>query len=176
MVAREGVPTEGAAARELRVRAERLARATRAAEPGAEVEVLVCRVRDEQYALDLRRVEMAQPVRDLVPVPCTPRHVAGIMNVRGHVHPVLDLAVALGLPGDTSIADASRVLFVGAPEGLVGLLVDEVLEVRSLALKALERPLSDGEIARGVAEARIVLLDLDQLLAPGRLDVAEELT
>ena len=174
MVEPKAAPGDAAGERELRARARRLARAPRSAETSPELEVLVCRVRDEQYAIDLRRLEMAQPVRYLVPVPCTPRHVAGMMNVRGHVYAVLDLAAALDLPGATAIDEASRVLFVGAPEGRVGLLVDEVVGVRRVGLEALEPSLSGRDVARGIAEARIVLLDLDQLLVAGRLDVDEE--
>jgi purine-binding chemotaxis protein CheW len=155
-------------------RARRLGRAPREAAPADARDVLVCRVRDELYALELARLEMARPVRELTPVPTAPARVAGVMNVRGEVLTVLDLAAVLDLGGTGEPGAASRVVFVGAPEGRVGLLVDEVVEVRRLALDALERPLGRGELARGVADARIVLLDLDQLLAPGRLEVAEE--
>jgi purine-binding chemotaxis protein CheW len=162
--------------RELRARAARLARPPRADRPTGQIEVLISRVGEERYALDLRRLTSARPVRDLTPVPCTPPVIAGVMNVRGQVYTVLDLALALRLPGPSSIGEASRVLFVDAPTGLVGLLVDEVEGVERLTLGDLERSLSDNELARGVAGEGTVLLDLDRLLAPGSFDVHEELS
>ena len=69
--------------------------------------ILLCRLHDERYALDLALLRAVQAARGLTPLPCTPPYVAGILNVRGTVVAVLDLAQCLGL-GSTAPGRASR--------------------------------------------------------------------
>jgi len=163
-------------ARLLAERARQLARAPFQAAAGAEVEVLLCRLRSEYYAIELRLLHAVHPVKGLTAVPCTPPWVAGILNVRGEVVPVLDLATALNLVAVPSTDEGAQVLLAELPDLRVGLLVDEVLGVHSVALDKLDRPLSGSNFARGVAEATIVVLNLEQLLSAERLEVAEEVS
>jgi purine-binding chemotaxis protein CheW len=164
----------GDAERTLRDRARRLADRPNADVSGEEIEVLVFRLRDEQYAVDLSRLRSVHRTRGLTPVPCTPPFVAGILNVRGEVHSVLDLATALGLSAEQTAAADAQVLLVELPRGRVGLLVDTVLGVERLATDRLDRALSGREFARGVDAARTTFLDLEQLLTEERFAVAEE--
>jgi chemotaxis signal transduction protein len=83
---------------------------------------------------------------------------------------VLDLAAALGQEG----SDRREVLLVDTARARVGLLVDEVLGVRWIALDTLDRALAGSGFTRGIADARTVLLDLEALLADGRFEFAED--
>lgn len=140
----------------------------------AGTEMLVCRLRDEWYAIDLVLLRTVQSARGLAPLPCTPAFVAGMLNVRGTVVAVLDLARGLGL-ADAPPPDDAVVLLTDSPDGSgqVGLLVYEVLGVRQLALDHLDRALSGDAAVRGIAEGGIVVLDLRALLADGRFEIAE---
>jgi purine-binding chemotaxis protein CheW len=163
-------------ARLLAERARQLAQAPFQAVDGAQVEVLLCRLRSEYYAIELRLLRAVHPVKGLTAVPCTPPWVAGILNIRGEVVTVLDLATALGLAGPPSADEGAQVLLAELPDLRVGLLVDEVLGVHGVALDKLDRPLSGSDFARGVAEATIVVLNLEQLLSAERFAVAEEVS
>jgi purine-binding chemotaxis protein CheW len=160
----------------LRERARQLAAVPGRADGGAEVEVLVCRVVGEQYALEMRLLREVRRAAGLTPVPCTPAHVAGILNVRGEVLTVLDLAVALGLRGPAVASEMAEAVVIELPQGRVGLLVDEVLGVEALPVDRLDRALSGREYARGVADARTVYLSLEQLFAGERFAVQEEVS
>jgi len=160
----------------LRERARRLSVAAARTDSGATVQVLECRLGAEQYALEMRLLHGVQRAGGLTPVPGAPAFVTGLLNVRGEIVAVLDLAIALALGrSGPPRAEGRNVLLVELSGVRVGLLVDEVVGVRTLALNRLERAPSGSDVARGVAEARIVLLDLERLLAEGRFDVAEEL-
>jgi purine-binding chemotaxis protein CheW len=166
--------------RTLRERARRLA-----LEPGegaaladhTEAEFLLCRLSDECYAIDLTVLRAVQPARGLTPIPCTPAFVAGMLNVRGVVVTVLDLARLLDL-ADTPVPEGAFALLTdcarGGGQGQVGLLVHEVLGVRRLAASGLDRALSGNPAVRGIAGGEIVVLDLATLLADGRFEVHEE--
>ncbi len=158
----------------LRRRVQEYARAPATAEAGAEAEVLLFALRGEHYAAESRLLVTVHRAAGLMAVPCTPPHVAGMLNVRGEVITVLDLAVGLGLAGAAEPSETSQVLLVELPEARVGLLVDDVIGVQRLSLEGLDPPLSGREFSRGVAGARIVVLDLALLLSGGRFDVLEE--
>jgi chemotaxis signal transduction protein len=92
----------------LEERAARLAQATAplVEEDGGEtLALLVCRVRDERYAIEIGTLEAVHTAQGLVRVPCTPPFIAGILNVRGEVVTVLDLAAVLGLQASHSGTD-----------------------------------------------------------------------
>lgn len=163
------------AERTLRQRAEDLAR-TPHAETQAQTEMLVFRLGTEHYAVELSLLRAVHRAKGLTPVPCTPPHVAGVLNVRGEVISVLDLATALDLRAPPPALEQAWVLLSDLPQGRVGLLVSEVVGQRSLALGALARPLSGRDFVWGIAEARIVVLRLGHLFAEGRFEVLEEVT
>lgn len=165
---------DGWAERTLRERARRYAQGSAMVEDGAKAEVLRFRLRDEVYAIELRLMRKVQLARGLTPVPCTPPHVAGILNIRGDVVAVLDLANMLGLDSPIAPSERSRVLVVELAEMRVGLLVDEVLGDHLVTMDKLDRALSGRDFARGVAEASFVFLNLEQLLSGGHFDVLEE--
>lgn len=179
-VADELVLPTPAAEHTLRARARVYAvqkRAEQETPEGAGSEILLCRLHDERYALDLALLSAVQAARGLTPLPCTPSFVAGVLNVRGTVVAVLDLAQCLGL-GPTTIDEGHSVVLTdcggGGGQGQVGLLVHEVLGTQRLALDHLAPPLSGDPAIRGLANAGIVVLDLPRLLGDGRFEVYEE--
>src|SRR5689334_11589299 len=83
--------------RVLRERARLLAEVPLAEDTGEREDVLVCSVKGERYAIALPLLLSVHAARALTPLPNTPPHVAGILNVRGQIVTVLDLSNALGI-------------------------------------------------------------------------------
>jgi purine-binding chemotaxis protein CheW len=162
----------------LKRRADQLARVPVTHDSGDEVEVLMCQLRAEGYAVETRWLRALQWVSQITPVPCTPAYVLGIVSVRGEIVPVLDLGSMLGLgPRQAELEHDSGsrpVLLLDLPGIRAGLVVDEVFGVERLALGELEPSLSGRDFARGLLGGATVLLDLEQLFASGRFDVLEE--
>lgn len=163
-------------ARVLRARARRLAVAPVQEGQADALAVVLCRVGDEEYAVPLDRLGAIPRAHGLTPLPCTPPHVAGLLNVRGDLVTVLDLSVVLELRAASVVGTTSQVLLVEASRGRVGLLVDEVLGVKQLLLDRLAQPLSRHDFVAGVADARTALLTVDKLLGDERFVVDEEVT
>jgi purine-binding chemotaxis protein CheW len=151
-------------ARILHERAVRLAEVPPSDATGTSLEVLVSRVRTERYAIDLRDLRSVQRPTGLIGVPTAPPQVAGVLNVRGDLVAVLDLAAMLDLP-PASPSPESLVLLVEVRQGHIGIRVDEVLGVQRVALADLDDPLAGISKTRGVAAGSIVILDLAHLLA-----------
>jgi purine-binding chemotaxis protein CheW len=97
--------------------------------------LLRCQIGRGRYLLPLASVVEIVRASDVTPVPQTPPWVAGLMNLRGRVLPVVDLAVKFGEPA--TVADQWTCFTVvemkvdkeTVPIALMVSLVHEVLEV-----------------------------------------------
>jgi len=168
-----------AAARILHERAVALARAPQAdSSPDGQLELLEFKLANERYALETRHVVEVHPLRELTPLPGTPPFIRGIVNLRGRILPVFDLKKFFGLP-EQGVTDLHRIIVVRGNDLELGLLADVVAGVRSVALESLAPPLPTlSDIAavylRGVSDERLVVLDLDRILADPKIVVHDE--
>lgn len=83
----------------------------------------------------LQVLRMAAPA----PTPGAPAHVRGLLNVRGTLFAVLDVAARLGAPPRAARTE-DRLMLVTDGHGRVALQVDDVLAVRELPAEAFEAP------------------------------------
>lgn len=100
-------------------------------------EFLAFRVAHEAYALPLASVREILRLGAVTEVPRAPADVLGIVSVRGRVTTVMDLRRRLRMPIAETTKQA-RVLLVDAGDEVVGLLVDEVLQVYRLSEDEVE--------------------------------------
>lgn len=159
-------------------RAEALARPPEERERGDALEALVFRLGDECYAFRTEQVVEVRPMNQLTPLPTAPAFVAGLVNVRGRIVPVVDPRPLFGLP---ALPDAVRaVILVSSSRGTVGLLATDRPEVRRLenpgltGLPAEAPPGLDPAYVRGVTPDMVVVLDAERLLTDPRLVVQED--
>ncbi|HHY05624.1 MAG TPA: chemotaxis protein CheW [Clostridia bacterium] len=94
---------------------------------------------NEEYAVDILAVKEIIRWIHITRVPKAPSFVYGVINLRGNVIPVLNTHLRLQLP-DIEIADKSRIIIFQVEELVVGLTVDEVVEVITLNDDMLEKP------------------------------------
>lgn len=140
----------------------------------------------ETYAIGIRPIREIFEAPTLTAIPMAPRYVRGVINVRGAVVPVIDLALRFGRE-PTEIGRRTCVIIVEVAVDAdelrhVGLLVDavnEVLEVRGDEIG--ERPafglgiradFVQAMIRRG--EQFIVVIEPGQVVAAAVLDMAPE--
>ena len=97
------------------------------------------KVADAEYAIPASEVLHMESFDGATRVPGAPAYVAGLMQVRRRVIPVVDLRLRFGLPAVTPTLD-SRVVVVQAGERAVGLLADSAREVKNIAAADFEIP------------------------------------
>jgi purine-binding chemotaxis protein CheW len=85
----------------------------------------------EIYALPLSSIREIMKLPPVTEVPRGPKHVLGIISVRGRVTTVIDLRRRLHM-AQSPLSQRSRVLLVDNGEEIMGLLVDRVLQVYRL--------------------------------------------
>jgi len=126
---------------------------------------VIVRVGEERYAFPIRQVREVVSTPSLTFVPRSPRHVAGVMNLRGQVLPVVDLRKRLNLPEEEK---RERKVVVADWKGeVVGLLVDEVEAVGEVAAAETEEEVRGESWVRGVARSGghlVVVADIVSLL------------
>lgn len=86
------------------------------------------------------RVDYVQEIfrtGDIARVPLAPKHIAGLISLRGHILTVAHLGAWLGLPG---AGPGRMTLVVQTRHGLLGLLVDEVGEVMDVSDEWADAP------------------------------------
>ena len=130
----------------------------------------------EEYAIGILRVREILEYDIVTRVPTTPRSIRGVINLRGSVVPVVDLAVKLGLPESVVTKRSCVVVVEMVLEGertVMGLLADAVTQVFDLPATEIEPPPPFGtrirvECLLGMGRAGkkfVLLLDIDRLLS-----------
>lgn len=100
---------------------------------------VVFKVAGAEYAIPASEVLQMESFTGATPVPGAPSHVAGLVQVRGRVVPVVDARARFGLPPVERTLD-SRVVVGQLGSRTVGLLVDSAREVLKLAPDQVQPP------------------------------------
>jgi purine-binding chemotaxis protein CheW len=97
------------------------------------------KVADAEYVLPAADVLHMESYAGATRVPGAPEYVAGLMQIRRRVIPVVDLRLRFGLPAvEPSLG--SRVVVVQTGERAVGLLADSAREVKQLSADDFRPP------------------------------------
>ena len=113
---------------------------------------VVFRVAGERFALPLGAVrEVVLPQPPFARVPRSSDAVRGVMNLRGRVVAVVDLAAVVGLAPQPLAAGSGHVLILDQGKRTLGFLIGGVLGVETLTLAPLEE--AAPGVVRGVAAA-----------------------
>lgn len=127
---------------------------------------------DLRFGVDILEIQEINRERDMTEVPHTPRHVRGVINLRGEVVSILDLKCILAL-GEAACEKSSRNIILHGEGEPVGLMVDRLSDVVDIDLAEVEPPPAniagvDARFMRGVFQLEdelLVLLKIGELTA-----------
>jgi len=136
-----------------------------------EQELVAFRVGKQEYCVNIMSVREIRGWTKETALPMVPHFVRGVINLRGSVVPIVDLATRLGLdPADPSARHVIIITQIGSQA--VGLVVDAVSDILTIKSEIIQ-PTPDvsseaaREFVRGVLameERMINLLDLGTVL------------
>ncbi|MDX2193765.1 MAG: chemotaxis protein CheW [Gemmatimonadales bacterium] len=143
--------------------------------PAGHAQYLTFVLAGEEYGVDILRVQEIKGWDVPTPIPNTPDHIRGVINLRGTIVPIVDLRRRFGLPvaeyGPMTVVIVLKVH--GADrQRIIGIVVDAVSDVCSVGGDELRPPPDFGgavavDFVRGLATVggrMTILLDIDQLL------------
>jgi len=137
-----------------------------------EIQLACFRIGTELYALDIMRIrEIIRPQR-LTAVPRAPAFIEGVINLRGVVIPVVDMRRRFGQEISAE-SRHNRVIICNVIGRILGLVVDEVVEVRRFTREEVQPAPQflkgkGAEFFLGVCRRNdelIMVLDLEKILS-----------
>ena len=139
-----------------------------------ELQVVIFRLGEEEFGGDIFQIREIIRVPEITPVPQAPDFVEGMINLRGQVLAVIDLAKRFGLESKKERNKGARVIVTEINDSLLGMIVDAVPEVLRVPEDKIESTPEvintqvHRDFIKGIAnlEGRlIVILDLDKILS-----------
>jgi len=135
---------------------------------------------DEEYGVDILRVQEIRGWEHVTPVPNTPKYIKGVINLRGTIVPLVDLRERFGVEsipyGPTTVVIVLKVIGEDS-ERIMGIVVDAVADVYNIEDGKIKPAPDFGsvvsiEYVRGLAsinEQMLIVLDIDKLLSSDEL-------
>lgn len=105
-------------------------------------EFLTFRLHQEEFAVEINRVQEIRGWQDPRPLPNVPPYVLGVVDLRGLVVPIIDLRLRFELDATYNATTVVIVVHVLTSQGerIVGLVVDAVSDVHSFDMDSLQPP------------------------------------
>jgi purine-binding chemotaxis protein CheW len=127
----------------------------------------------ELFGVDILMVQEIIRAAPITPVPNSPDFVEGVINLRGHILPVIDLRKRLNLlTGEIDLKD-TWILILDIQNKVTGFIVDSVTEVIKIQEATIEPPPDiikaglESQYLRGVCDIGaqlLILLDFKRIL------------
>ena len=92
---------------------------------------------NEEYAVDILKVQEINRMTDIAKVPNAPMYVEGVINLRGRVIPVVNLRQRFGLKAKDR-DEKSRIMIMDIQGITLGVMVDSVSEVLRIPQSTVE--------------------------------------
>ena len=139
-------------------------------------EYLSFRIEDNEYSVEIMSVREIRGWTRTTSLPHAPPFVRGVINLRGTVLPVVDLAVRLGLEASEP-EERNVIIVVDVGSRVMGLRVDAVSDILSFSDDQLQPPpdmTSKSRFVRALTildERMVRILDLEAVL-PSNEEIA----
>lgn len=139
----------------------------------------------EEYGVDILSVREIRGWDSATPVPNAPKHVKGVINLRGTIVPLIDLRERFNLePLEYGPMTVVIVLNVNTDKGekTMGIVVDAVSDVYSISADDMRDPPDLGDSVDtnyikglvNVQEKMVILLEIDRFLNADRLPTSSD--
>lgn len=142
------------------------------------IQFLTYTLGEETFAVDISQVREVLEYTDMTVIPQMPSFMRGVINLRGHVVPVVDLRRKFGMEeGERTVNTCIIIVEVMVGEegesAVLGALVDSVQEVMNLESDQIEPPPKIGtslntEFIRGMGKQGdqfVIILDTDKVFS-----------
>jgi purine-binding chemotaxis protein CheW len=128
---------------------------------------LIFRIGDEEFGCEVSAVREVIRAQRITRVPHSRHAIAGVINYRGDLKPVMDLGEKLGLP-PVEITPETRFVVIDAECGGYCFMVDQVTRTMTIDSTSIEPPSSlaigtEAEYITGIAKLEtglVILIDL----------------
>ncbi|MDD3313487.1 chemotaxis protein CheW [Pseudodesulfovibrio sp.] len=140
----------------------------------------------EIFALDIGTVREVLELTSITKIPRTPEFMRGVINLRGHAVPVVDMRLKLGMSKAADTVDTCIIIVEIEFDGeftVMGALVDSVREVFEMTPDTIEAAPKMGaainaEYIKGMGRQNdqfIIIIDINKIFSAEELAMAREM-
>jgi len=147
---------------------------------GANNEYLTFKLGDEEYGIDILKVQEIRGYDHVTPIANSPEFLKGVVNLRGTIVPIVDMRIRFNC-GKAEYDQFTVVIILNIAHRVVGIVVDSVSDVTPLSSDQV-RPtpelggVVDTSYINGLAtigERMLILLDIEKLISSRDMGLIE---
>ncbi|GAB7129092.1 chemotaxis protein CheW [Silvimonas sp. JCM 19000] len=143
-------------------------------------EYLIFALGQEEYGLDIHKVQEIRGYDAVTRIANTPDFIKGVINLRGTIAPIVDLRIKFGL-GEVRYDDFTVVIILNVADRVIGIVVDGVSDVTTLPESSISAMPSLGSsidqrflVGLGTLDERmVILLDIERLMTSDEMQLVE---
>jgi purine-binding chemotaxis protein CheW len=144
------------------------------------IQYLTFKLEDEVFATDIAQVREVLEFSQVTKVPRTPDYMRGVINLRGHVVPVLDLKLRFGMHITETTVNTCVIIVeirIGDEMTIIGALADSVQEVIDMDPSTIQPAPKIGtklntDFIKGMGkrdEKFVIILDIERIFSTEEL-------
>ena len=143
-------------------------------------EFLIFTLGDEEYGIDILKVQEIRGYDQVTRIANTPTFIKGVTNLRGVIVPIIDLRVKFAQSG-VSYNENTVVIVLNFDQRVVGIVVDGVSDVLSLTTEQI-RPAPEFAVTLAteyltglgsLGERMLILVDIEKLLSSEEMSLID---
>ena len=155
-------------------------RSQSAAEAASVAEYLTFRLGEEEYSIDILRVQEIRSYEQPTRLAHAPDFIKGVIDLRGVIVPIVDLRLKLGC-ASADYTDFTVVIILNVGGTVLGAVVDAVADVVPLMNEAIKpapqfQGAVDAAFVRGIAtvgERMLIVMDIESLLSSAEMGLVQ---
>jgi len=144
------------------------------------IQYLTFKLEDEVFATDIAQVREVLEYSQVTKVPRTPDYMRGVINLRGHVVPVLDLKLRFGMTKTETTVNTCIIIVeirMAGESTIIGALADSVQEVIDMEPSTIQPAPKIGtklntDFIKGMGkrdEKFVIILDIERIFSTDEL-------
>lgn len=126
------------------------------------LEIIAFRLHDQEFCVRTTTIREIRGWGPATPIPHAPSDVIGVMNLRGTVIPIIDLAYKLGMKS-TEANERSAIVVAEVHGMATGLVVDRVSDILTITADLLQ-PVQDISVSNGMRYADGIIAQPDGMI------------
>lgn len=144
-------------------------------------EQLAFRLGREEYGIDILKVQEIRGYDDVTTIAKAPKHIKGVINLRGIIVPIVDMRIKFDL-GEPTYNIFTVVIILNVADRVIGMVVDSVSDVITLQNEHIKPAPNMGNSLSNeylmalatIGERMLILVDIEKLMTSADIGICDQ--